>query len=157
MPEPQPASLVWLIGAGCLGVILGWYFFHINRYHFFQDDRRRRRRPVQPSNLLALIGVLAGGAILTRFPSGAILFGAYGVGLAIGFFAHLLALIVKGVPSKAGNGEWEKEVAPETASGRPQTGVETSSPEPEAEAKGISRPEPEPGEDAAFEGEARPQ
>jgi hypothetical protein len=82
--ESQPASTIQLLGAAGFGVILGWYVYYINRY---------RLANVQLSDLVTLVGVLGGGAILVLFPARSDLFGAYGVGLFIGFFSYFLALV----------------------------------------------------------------
>lgn len=84
MSPSQSASLLPLLGAGCFGAVLGWYLYYINRY---------RKGDVQLGDLVALVGVIGGGAILTLFPAGTALFGAYGIGLAAGFFAYFLVLI----------------------------------------------------------------
>jgi hypothetical protein len=73
------------LGAGSFGVIIGWYVYYINRYR--KDD-------VQFSDLTTVIGIIGGGAILKLFEAQTPLFGAYGVGLFIGFFGYLATLIV---------------------------------------------------------------
>jgi hypothetical protein len=79
----EPASLLQLLGAGAFGVIIGWYVYYINRY---------RKGDVQFSDLTTVIGIIGGGAVLALFDPGTDLFGAYGIGLAIGFFGYLLVL-----------------------------------------------------------------
>src|SRR5689334_17685344 len=74
-----------LWGAGCFGALIGWYVYYINRY---------RKSDVQLGDLVTVIGVIGGSAVLALFPAGSDLFGAYGVGLAVGFFAYFLTLIV---------------------------------------------------------------
>jgi hypothetical protein len=32
MPETGAVSLIQLFGAGCFGVLIGWYVYYINRY-----------------------------------------------------------------------------------------------------------------------------
>lgn len=78
-----PRLLIW--GAGAFGLVIGWYVYFINRYR--KDD-------VSLSDLVTLLGVIGGAAILNLFPAGSVLFGAYGIGLAIGFFAYFLVLII---------------------------------------------------------------
>lgn len=58
--------------------------YYINRY---------RKADVQLSDLVTLIGIIGGGAILALFPAKTDLFGAYGIGLAAGFFFYFLVLI----------------------------------------------------------------
>jgi len=81
----QAASTVQLIGAGCFGALIGWYLYFINRY---------RKADVQLSDLVTVIGVLGGGAILTLFPASTDLFGSYGIGLSVGFFGYFASLII---------------------------------------------------------------
>jgi len=75
--------MVQLIGAGAFGAIVGWYVYYINRY---------RTGGVQFTDLVTLIGVLGGATVLALFPGQSDLFGAYGIGLAIGFFGYFLIL-----------------------------------------------------------------
>lgn len=80
------ATLVQMLGAGGFGVIIGWYVYFINRY---------RKEDVQFSDIATVIGIIGGGAVLALFPAGTDLFGAYGIGLFIGFFAYLLTLTMQ--------------------------------------------------------------
>ncbi len=81
----ESASLIQLLGAGGFGALIGWYLYYINRY---------RKADVQLSDLVTLVGVLGGGAILSLFPARTDLFGAYGIGLFAGFFSYFLVLTV---------------------------------------------------------------
>lgn len=75
-----------LIGAGCLGLLIGWYIYYINRHR--KDD-------AQLSDLVTLVGVIGGATILALFKeAGTPLFGAYGIGLAIGFFGYFAMLLI---------------------------------------------------------------
>jgi hypothetical protein len=74
-----------LIGAGCFGILIGWYIYYINRHR--KDD-------AQLSDLVTLVGVLGGATVLALFPAGTNLFGAYGLGLAIGFFGYFAMLLI---------------------------------------------------------------
>lgn len=78
-------STIQILGAIGFGALIGWYVYYINRY---------RRTEVQLTDLVALVGVLGGGTLLTLFPTSTDLFGAYGIGLAIGFFGYFLVLLV---------------------------------------------------------------
>lgn len=80
-----PASNLQLWGAGLFGALIGWYVYYINRY---------RKSDVQLGDLVTLIGVIGGGAVLALFPARTDLFGAYGIGLFAGFFSYFLALII---------------------------------------------------------------
>jgi len=76
--------MIQLIGAGVFGAIVGWYVYMINRY---------RRGDVQFSDLVTLIGILGGGSILSLFKAGTDAFGAYGIGLGVGFFGYFIVLL----------------------------------------------------------------
>jgi hypothetical protein len=73
------ASGLQLGGAGCFGLLVGWYVYYVTRH---------RRGNVQLTDVGALVGVIGGGAVLTLFPEQTDLFGAYGIGLAVGFFGY---------------------------------------------------------------------
>ena len=49
---------------------------------------------VQLSDIVTLVGAIGGGAVLALFPAKSVLFGAYGIGLFIGFFGYLIVLVV---------------------------------------------------------------
>jgi hypothetical protein len=77
--------MIQLIGAGVFGAIIGWYIYMINRY---------RKGDVQFSDLVTLIGIIGGGSILSLFKAETDLFGAYGIGLGIGFFGYFFVLLI---------------------------------------------------------------
>lgn len=85
MTATESASTIQLLGAAGFGAIIGWYVYFINRY---------RRADVQLGDLVTLVGVLGGGAVLALFPARSDLFGAYGIGLFCGFFTYFASLIV---------------------------------------------------------------
>jgi len=81
----MPQNLLQNIGAAGFGALIGWLVYYINRY---------RKGDVQFSDLTTLVGVIGGGAITGLFGKGdKELFGAYGIGLFLGFFAYFLTLI----------------------------------------------------------------
>lgn len=85
--------MIQLLGAGAFGAIIGWYVYYVNRY---------RKGDVQFSDLTTVLGIVGGGGVTQLFGGGnAELFGAYGIGLFIGFFAYLLVLV--GLVSKSQN------------------------------------------------------
>jgi hypothetical protein len=73
------------IGAMAFGILIGWYVYYVNRY---------RPGDVQLSDIVTLIGILGGSAVLALFPSGSDLFAGYGIGLVIGFFGYFVLLVV---------------------------------------------------------------
>ena len=79
------AKTVQLIGAGAFGAVVGWYVYYINRWR--KDD-------VQLSDIVTLVGAIGGAAVLALFPAKTDLFGAYGIGLASGFFLYFFVLVV---------------------------------------------------------------
>ncbi|MFV3126209.1 hypothetical protein [Niveispirillum sp. KHB5.9] len=79
-------TLTWPItGAFAFGLILGWNVYFVNRY---------RKGEVTFGDLTTLLGVIAGAGILRLYEERADLFGAYGVGLAVGFFGYFTSLLV---------------------------------------------------------------
>jgi hypothetical protein len=85
------------VGAGAFGAIIGWYVYYINRY---------RQGDVQFSDLVTLIGAIGGSAVLALFPARGELFGAYGIGLATGFFGYFLILSGMVAKSRNFNSDW---------------------------------------------------
>jgi hypothetical protein len=74
-----------IVGAMAFGLVIGWYVYYVNRY---------RKGDVQIGDITTLIGAIGGAAILALFDKGTDFFGAYAVGLAIGFFLYFLVLII---------------------------------------------------------------
>lgn len=77
-------------GAFAFGLIIGWYIYYVNRY---------RKADVQLGDITTIIGAIGGGAVIKLFGGSdaifaASLFGAYGIGLAVGFFGYFAALII---------------------------------------------------------------
>jgi hypothetical protein len=83
MADGTPASTLQLIGAGCFGLIIGWYLYYINRY---------RSGPVDFGDIISMLTAIGGAAVTALFRSGSDLFGAYGIGLAVGFFLYYAIL-----------------------------------------------------------------
>src|SRR4051812_47642642 len=80
MPE---TSAIQLWGAGCFGAVIGWFLYFINRY---------RTGEANFGDITTVLGVVGGAAVLALFPQSTDLFGAYGVGLAAGFFGYFIIL-----------------------------------------------------------------
>jgi hypothetical protein len=93
----ETSSLLQLLGAGGFGVLLGWLVYYTNRY---------RRGEVQLSDLVTLVGIIGGGAVLALFPAKTDLFGAYGIGLFVGFFGYFLMLVLMVLRSPNFTIEW---------------------------------------------------
>lgn len=85
-------------GAFAFGVVLGWFVYFTNRY---------RKGDVQFSDLIALLGVIGGAAVTALFGGASgTLFGYYGVGLAVGFFAYFLVLVLMVARSDQFDATW---------------------------------------------------
>ncbi len=72
-------------GALGFGLVIGWFLYFVNRY---------RRSEASFTDITTVLGAVGGAAVTSLFPGGTALFGAYGLGLAIGFFAYFLILVV---------------------------------------------------------------
>lgn len=84
-PAVETYKNIQIIGAGAFGAVVGWYVYHINRW---------RKDEVHLSDIVTLLGAVGGAAVLALFPAKSDLFGAYGIGLAIGFFLYFVVLLV---------------------------------------------------------------
>ena len=91
------ASALQIGGAAGFGILIGWYVYYVNRH---------RTDKVQFGDIVTLIGALGGAAILAIFPAKSDLFGAYGIGLFVGFFGYFLALVIWVYKSENFNGDW---------------------------------------------------
>lgn len=91
------ANNLQIAGAFGFGLLIGWYVYYINRY---------RKSEVQLSDLVTLIGVLGGGAVLVIFPAKSDLFGAYGIGLATGYFLYFFVLVILVSRSNEFTSDW---------------------------------------------------
>ena len=78
-----PASAIQLWGAGCFGAVIGWFLYFINR---------DRTGEANFGDLTTILGVVGGVGVLALFPQRSDLFGAYGIGLAGGFFGYFFIL-----------------------------------------------------------------
>ena len=88
---------IQLVGAAFFGALVGWFVYFINRY---------RTEGVHFSDIVTLIGVIGGAGVLSLFDKGTDLFGAYGVGLAVGFFGYFLVLVVLVYQSPNFTADW---------------------------------------------------
>lgn len=60
MPDAPPVSPIQLYGAAGFGTVIGWYIYYINRH---------RREDVTATDLVTLIGIIGGTAVLALFPA----------------------------------------------------------------------------------------
>lgn len=72
------------LGAMSFGAVIGWFLYLINRY---------RKGDVQFGDITTVVGAIGGGAVTALFPQSGNLFGAYGFGLALGFFGYFVILM----------------------------------------------------------------
>jgi hypothetical protein len=84
-------------GALGFGAVIGWYLYFINRY---------RKADVQIGDLTTVIAAIGGAAVLKMFGDDANLFGAYGIGIAAGFFGYFIVLIFLVGHSKGFTSDW---------------------------------------------------
>ena len=81
-------------GAFFFGAVIGWITYR---------TLRRREGAAVLSDISTVIGAVGGAAVITLFDD-KLLFGAYAIGLAVGFFAYfLIGLFVYG---KESTGRW---------------------------------------------------
>ncbi|MCX6080546.1 MAG: hypothetical protein NTW32_13520 [Chloroflexi bacterium] len=73
---------VW--GAGFFGLVIGWVTYR---------TLRRKSEATTLADISAVIAAIGGAAVTALFKEGP-LFGAYCIGLAIGFFAYFVVLLV---------------------------------------------------------------
>lgn len=99
-------------GALAFGVVVGWVAYRTIR----------RTKTNGLNDISAVIAAVGGGAVTALFPAGSAAFGAYGIGLAIGFFLYLIISLF--VAAQAGTlsaaSEWLGE-PPMGATPRPAT------------------------------------
>jgi hypothetical protein len=86
-------------GALCFGLVIGWFTYFVNRH---------RTGRISINDVASIVGALGGSAVLALFPAKSALFGAYGVGLAIGFFGYfvLLLIMVRAQKKRGWTFEW---------------------------------------------------
>jgi hypothetical protein len=73
-------------GALGFGLVIGWFLYFVNRY---------RKSEASFTDITTILGAVGGAAVTSLFGAGSDqLFGAYGIGLAIGFFSYFLVLVI---------------------------------------------------------------
>jgi hypothetical protein len=78
--------VLWLsgIGAFCFGLVIGWVTYRA---------LRRSVASASLSDIGTVIGAVGGAAVTALFPKETGAFGAYCVGLAVGFFGYLISAL----------------------------------------------------------------
>ncbi|SRR5712692_2982491 len=69
-----------LVGAASFGVVVGWVTYR----------SLRRSDKASLTDIAAVVGAVGGAAVTALFPRETGAFGAYCIGLAVGFFGYLL-------------------------------------------------------------------
>lgn len=73
-------------GALGFGLVIGWFLYFVNRY---------RKSEASFTDITTILGAVGGAAVTSLFGAGSEqLFGAYGIGLAIGFFSYFVVLVI---------------------------------------------------------------
>ena len=72
------------LGAVFFGLTVGWIAYRILRH---------RVGALWPQDLIALLGIIAGAAVLAFFKDD-VLFGWYAIGLLVGFFAYFAVGVI---------------------------------------------------------------
>src|SRR5262245_14874014 len=78
MPE-NFAGWLSLVGAFCFGIVIGWVTYRALRFSTTKTL----------GDISTVIGAVGGAAVTALFPKESGAFGAYCIGLFIGFFAYL--------------------------------------------------------------------
>ena len=91
------ATVFQKLGAAAFGAVVGWYLYFVTRY---------RKDATGIGDVASVVGALGGGAVLTLFPARTDLFGAYGIGVFLGFFGYLAMLMVLVGRSDNFNRDW---------------------------------------------------
>lgn len=72
-----------VLGALAFGAVIGWYVYYINRF----------RKDASAGDITTIVSAL-GGATITAIFKSELLFGAYSLGLGLGFFGYFAILIL---------------------------------------------------------------
>lgn len=94
-------DILTLVGALAFGIVIGWATY----------GTLRRTQRTGLTDLSTLIGAVAGAAVTSLFPAANGSFGAYCIGLALGFFYYLNRATKPGAP------DWLGEAPSSTSSG----------------------------------------
>jgi hypothetical protein len=107
-----------LKGALAFGLVIG--------YVTYRTVRRTKTSGL--GDISAVIGAVGGGAVTLLFPTGSQAFGAYGIGLAIGFFVYLIIslFVARATTGLTTVNEWLGEQFPGISGNRPPAATTTS-------------------------------
>lgn len=106
----SPETELWLtiIGALCFGIVVGWITYRT----------LRRTTTTGLSDIATVIGAVSGAAITGIWKPGTGSFGAYCIGLILGFFAYLLIAVKnKSAPEWMGSEPTNAGATPESGRG----------------------------------------
>ncbi|MGX6998538.1 hypothetical protein [Caballeronia sp. KNU42] len=73
-------NLLQLFGAGCFGSVIGWTLRYVLAHS----------KEISVSSLGTIVSSVGGAAITALFDRGGAMFATYSIGLALGFFLHVL-------------------------------------------------------------------
>ena len=97
-------------GAFCFGLVVGWITYR---------TLRRRADQVGLTDIATVLGAVGGGAVTGLFDQPD-LFGAYAIGLAVGFFGYLVVGWRVEKASSKGLNSWMDESARQPPGGKPK-------------------------------------
>ena len=75
-------NAITIIGSACFGLVIGWMACRVHH----------DAKEIDIKWLAAMIGTIGGGAVTALFDKRSAMFGAYCIGLAVGFFSRPLIL-----------------------------------------------------------------
>lgn len=119
-----------LFGAGAFGLVVGWVTYRT----------LRRAKTTGLSDLATVIGAVGGAAITGLFPEQSAAFGAYGIGLAIGFFGYFVTSLILASRTEglSAVNEWLGEQDPTVRLHAPEGGAPNPvAPSPRARGSGM--------------------
>jgi hypothetical protein len=95
LPKKEAGMTIGIVGWGAIsfGLVIGWITY---RTILFREEQ------AELADIATVIGAVGGAAVTALFKS-EMLFGAYCIGLAVGFFAFLIVRNIKTGKDKDGN------------------------------------------------------
>jgi hypothetical protein len=85
-------------GALAFGLVIGWVTYRT----------LRRTKQTGLSDIASVIGAVGGASVTKLFPQASGAFGAYGIGLAVGFFVYLIVsmIVARKIQNFSAINEW---------------------------------------------------